>query len=144
MPKVGEMADTLSRDQRSWTMSRVPSYDTSAEMRVRRVAHRMGLRYRVHRRDLPGNPDLVFPRFKTVLFVHGCFWHQHAGCRRAMIPKTRSDYWKAKFERNRERDTRVDKALTEAGWRVEVLWECEVRHEDRVAEHLRSIFFPRP
>src|ERR1700674_762848 len=96
--------DRLTSERRSWLMSRVPARDTLAEMRLRRAAHALGLRYRLHRRDLPRTPDLVFPQHHVVVFVHGCFWHRHPGCKKASTPKSRTEFWQNKFDRNVERD----------------------------------------
>lgn len=132
--------DRLTPERRSWLMSRVASKDTSAEMRVRSAAHARGLRFRVHRKGLPGTPDLVFPRWRTVVFVHGCFWHRHPGCRKATTPKTRTGFWEAKFHRNSERDLANLAALRASGWRAEVIWECETRSLDSLNERLDDIF----
>ncbi|HMG50232.1 MAG TPA: DNA mismatch endonuclease Vsr [Inquilinus sp.] len=127
------MVDRLTPERRSWLMARIRGKDTLPERRTRSVAHAMGLRFRLHRRDLPGTPDLVLPKRRVALFVHGCFWHQHPGCRKARQPQTRPDYWAAKFQANAERDVRTAAALEARGWRVVILWECET--ED--AEGLR-------
>ena len=118
------MADTLSKGARSERMSRVRAKDTKPEMFVRRLVYSLGFRYRLHRRDLPGKPDLVFPSRHAVIFVHGCFWHRHAKCGR--LPKSRLDYWLPKLNRNKARDRQHLKALTRDGWRVLVIWECEL------------------
>jgi len=107
-------------------MSRVRSRNTKPELVVRSLLHRMGFRFRVNRGDLPGRPDIVLPRYKTVVFVHGCFWHRHTGCKRATTPSTRREFWEAKFRANVMRDRRNGRELKKAGWRVIVLWECEV------------------
>ncbi|WP_026872531.1 very short patch repair endonuclease [Inquilinus limosus] len=119
------MADRLTPEERSRLMARIKGKDTTPERRARRAAHALGLRFRLHRRDLPGTPDMVLPKRRVALFVHGCFWHQHAGCRKARRPLTRPDYWAEKFRANAERDARAAAALAAAGWRVVVLWECE-------------------
>lgn len=108
-------------------MANVRSANTKPEMIVRRVAHGLGYRYRLHVRSLPGSPDLVFPRKKKVIFVHGCFWHRHDGCSRMTFPKTRADYWNAKFSANVARDAVQATALRELGWSVLTIWECETR-----------------
>lgn len=113
--------------QRSRMMARVRNKNTEPEMLVRSTAHRLGYRFRLHRRDLPGSPDLVFPKWRSVVFVHGCFWHRHPGCRRATVPKTRTDFWSAKFAANILRDERAKADLEALGWRVAVIWECEIR-----------------
>jgi DNA mismatch endonuclease, patch repair protein len=132
--------DRLTPERRSWLMSRVVSKNTSAEMRVRSAAHARGLRFRVHRKDLPGTPDLVFTRWRTAIFVHGCFWHRHGNCRKATTPKTRVDFWKAKFDRNSTRDQANLAALRGAGWRAEVIWECETKSPGALNERLDHIF----
>lgn len=121
-------------------MSRVRSKHTLPEIRVRRAAHSLGLRFRLHRADLPGRPDLVFPKHKIVVFVHGCFWHRHPGCSKATIPKSREDFWCAKFERNVNRDRAAIEALGAAGWKAEVIWECETRDADSLAGLIRKPF----
>lgn len=130
------MADNLTPQHRSWLMSRVRGRDTSPEIAVRRVAHALGYRYRLHRRDLPGSPDLVFPRRRAVVFVHGCFWHRHKNCPKATTPKTRADFWKKKFEANHKRDRRVLKELVVLGWRPLVIWECETKDYTKLATKL--------
>ncbi|MHA0331270.1 very short patch repair endonuclease [Sphingomonas melonis] len=126
---------------RSANMSKVRGKNTKPEMAVRRAAHALGLRFRLHRRDLPGTPDLVFAKRKTAIFVHGCFWHRHEGCRKAgPAPKTRTAFWQAKFDRNTARDARNADALIEAGWNVATIWECETRPPEKLTDQLRSIF----
>jgi len=120
--------DNLNESQRSYCMSRISAKDTKPEIVVRQTLHKLGLRFRLHRRDLSGVPDIVLPRFRTAIFVHGCFWHQHSGCRRATTPNSNAEYWTSKLEGNarRSRDAVVD--LEEAGWRVEIIWECETKN----------------
>ena len=120
------MADHLSPEARSELMARVRNVDTRPEMVVRRLVHRMGYRFRLHRKDLPGTPDLVFPSRKRAILVHGCFWHQH-GCRRSTRPKSNRDFWERKLTRNAERDRDNLALLGEAGWSVLIIWECETR-----------------
>ena len=116
--------------------------DTKPELIVRRALHRLGYRFRLHRRDLPGNPDIVLPRLKTVIFVHGCFWHRHS-CRDGRnMPRTRTNFWKAKFTRNVERDRTARRILRKAGWKVHVIWECQTRTVPAVERRLRSILPP--
>lgn len=110
---------------RSENMRRIRSKDTRPEMLVRRLVHRMGFRYRLHRKDIPGRPDLAFPRRRKVIFVHGCFWHQHSGCREGRLPKSNAAYWFPKLQRNKERDRVAQEQLASAGWAVLVIWECE-------------------
>lgn len=134
------MTDTLSPQERSALMSRIRSRDTKPELVVRHTVHRMGYRYRLHRRDLPGTPDLVFGPRRKVIFVHGCFWHWHEGCRHARLPKSRVDFWRPKLEGNRLRDERNRVELERRKWGVLVIWECEIKDgsalERRIEEFL--------
>jgi DNA mismatch endonuclease, patch repair protein len=132
--------------ERSAMMAQIGQRNTAPEIAVRRILHRLGLRFRLHRRDLPGTPDIVLPGRKIALLVHGCFWHRHAGCRFAYTPKSRVDFWKAKFDRNVARDHDVQQALTDLGWRVHVLWECDTRDLAALERRLLEIFArcPRP
>lgn len=134
------MTDSLSVADRSALMSRVRNKDTQPEVVVRKLAHRLGLRFRLYRKDLPGTPDMVFPRYRSAIFVHGCFWHQHPGCRRATVPKSNVPKWAAKFERNRSRDTATACALETMGWDVMVIWECETRTEEVLMKKLIDKF----
>lgn len=117
--------DSLSKAHRSWNMSRIRSRDTVPELAVRSVLHRLGYRFRLHRRDLPGCPDIILTRLRTVIFVHGCFWHRHQRCRYAYTPKTRRAFWQKKFADNVDRDHRVKAALRKLGWHIIVVWECQ-------------------
>jgi DNA mismatch endonuclease (patch repair protein) len=122
--------DRLSTAQRSALMARIRSRDTSPEIAARRVLHAAGFRFRLHRRDLPGSPDIVLPRHRTVVFVHGCFWHRHRRCRDGQsTPGSNVAYWTTKFERNLRRDRRVKSALRKLGWRVVTVWECQLRRD---------------
>ena len=121
------MTDHLTARDRSELMSRIRGKDTKPEMLVRRLVHGMGYRYRLHARDLPGRPDLVFRPRRKAIFVHGCFWHRHEGCSRNTMPATRQDFWRRKLNGNAQRDRRNEAALREAGWRVLVIWECEAK-----------------
>jgi DNA mismatch endonuclease, patch repair protein len=120
------MADRLSNEHRSWNMSRIRGKDTKPERLVRSLLHRMGYRFRLHVVGLPGRPDVVLPRLRTVVFVHGCFWHRHDGCLKASTPKSRVDFWQKKFGANLVRDAKAVTALSAMGWRVITVWECEV------------------
>jgi DNA mismatch endonuclease (patch repair protein) len=120
-------------------MAAIRSKDTSPELRVRRLLHHLGYRFRLHRRDLPGSPDIVLPKHRTVVFVHGCFWHRHPGCRYSTTPKTRADFWSKKFEQNIERDHRQQQQLREMGWSVMVIWECELRDLQSLTTRLMQI-----
>lgn len=126
------------RDLTSLRMSRIRQKDTVPEIAVRRAAHAMGYRFRLHRKDFPGKPDLVFPSRKKAIFVHGCFWHRHLGCRRASVPKTRADFWANKFDRNVRRDATAIEEFARIGWSVLVIWECETRDSDALTEKLRA------
>ena len=119
--------DTVSPQRRSEIMARVRAKDTGPEIAVRRLVHGMGYRYRLHRRDLPGTPDLVFVGRCKVIFVHGCFWHRHSGCTAARVPKARHEFWLAKLQGNSERDSRNVRALRKQGWGVMTIWECELK-----------------
>lgn len=125
------MADVLTTDQRRHNMSRIRGKDTKPEMLIRRGLHAKGLRYRLHDRTLPGRPDLVFPKYHAVIFVHGCFWHAHC-CNLAKLPKTHSDFWKTKLAVNASRDRRVVEAILALGWRVLIIWECALRGRTRL------------
>ena len=128
--------DRLTPERRSWLMSRVKAKDSLAEIRVRRTVHSLGLRYRLHRRDLPGTPDLVFPKYRVALFIHGCFWHRHAGCKKATTPKSRIRFWQNKFDRNMARDRKVASDLRALGWTVKIIWECEAKTREAILRWL--------
>lgn len=128
------MADTLSPTERSERMSRIRGRDTRPELVLRRLLHAAGFRYRLHHTRLPGRPDLVFPKYGAVVFVHGCFWHRHTGCRVANTPKSNVEFWTAKFQRNVARDALVESRLRSAGWRVLVVWECSLSTKEKGAE----------
>jgi DNA mismatch endonuclease (patch repair protein) len=135
--------DHLDPERRSANMSRVRGKNTEPELKVRRLLHHLGLRFRLHRKDLPGRPDLVLPKHRLAIFVHGCFWHRHVGCRRATTPATRVDFWNAKFAATVERDARQLEELAGQGWRVLVVWECELKDEtaleDRVSRAVAGL-----
>lgn len=130
------MADHLTSEKRSRLMGRIRSKGSTPEMIVRRAAHALGYRFRLHRRDLPGTPDLVFPSRRKVVFVHGCWWHQHPGCKKATGSKTQTSFWAAKFARNVARDRCAEAALRNGGWDVLTVWECETRDLDAVSAKL--------
>ncbi len=123
------MADGLSPEKRSWNMSRIKGKDTSIEVKVRKYLFSQGFRYRKHVTALPGKPDIVLPKYHAVVFVNGCFWHRHPGCKEAYMPKTRVEFWQKKFERNVQNDAMQRKELMDAGWRVFTVWECEVKKQ---------------
>ncbi|HBO8906746.1 TPA: DNA mismatch endonuclease Vsr [Pseudomonas aeruginosa] len=125
---------------RSDIMRAVKRAHTAPEIIVRQMLHALGLRFRLQRRDLPGSPDIVMPRFHTAIFVHGCFWHRHPGCRYATTPKNRQEYWVPKFMANVERDARKESQLRELGWKVLIIWECETRDRGELMTRLRQEF----
>ena len=136
------MADIWTRKKRSEVMSRIRGRDTKPEKKVRSLLHGLGFRFTVNgpsNRGLPGRPDIVLPRHGTVVFVHGCFWHAHRGCRHFRVPRTRTAWWKEKFEGNRARDKRVRSALVRDGWNVVVVWECQTMTADKLEELSRSL-----
>ncbi|MBF6025350.1 very short patch repair endonuclease [Lysobacter niastensis] len=145
------MADVVSPEVRSRMMASIRSRNTKPEMLVRRFLHRLGFRYRLSPRDLPGRPDLALPRHKVAVFVHGCFWHGHHGCRFATVPATRTDFWVAKIAANKVRDHANEEKLRDLGWRVAVVWECALRSNsdhaigrvvDFITSNQRSIEVP--
>lgn len=129
--------DRITPEQRSRVMSRIRGKDTGPELRVRSLVYAMGFRYRLHRRDLPGCPDIVFKGRKKVIFVHGCFWHLHEGCRLNRKPKSRTSYWHAKLEGNKVRDQENISRLEDDGWSVLVVWECETEDLELLERKLR-------
>jgi DNA mismatch endonuclease (patch repair protein) len=134
------MVDSLAPRERSERMKRIRGKDTGPEMVVRRLIHGMGYRYRLHRRDLPGRPDLTFGNLRKVIFVHGCFWHRHAdsNCKLARLPKSRLEFWLPKLERNKIRDEENQAALAADGWRVLVVWECELKNIASISSKIRA------
>ena len=135
------MADTFTPTQRSRIMRKVKSTDTKPEMIVRKWLHAQGYRFRLHDKTLPGRPDVKLTKRRTVIFVHGCFWHRHPGCKRATTPASRVEYWTEKFRRNTERDARNQAALEALGWKVIVLWECDIasgRFKDILTAELKG------
>lgn len=127
------MVDVVDSKTRSRMMRNIRGKDTRPELILRRALHQLGLRFRLHRKDLPGKPDIVMPKFQAAIFVHGCFWHRHENCRYATTPKTRPEFWLKKFEGNVARDRRNLLALREAGWRTAIVWECALKGQDRAA-----------
>lgn len=127
--------DILTPEKRSWNMSRIQSKNTKAELAVRSSLHKIGYRFRLNDKTLPGKPDIVLPKYKTVIFVHGCFWHRHSGCKYAYIPKSRIDFWNNKFTDNIERDKRNISALQKEGWCPIVIWECKIKKDLAFAIH---------
>jgi DNA mismatch endonuclease (patch repair protein) len=129
--------DLITQSRRAANMARIRGRDTEPERAVRRLAHSLGYRFRLHRRDLPGTPDLVFPARHKVVFVNGCFWHRHGGCRYAYTPKTNMEFWTSKFEANVARDNRVLGKLDELGWSALTIWECETANLDLLIKKLK-------
>ena len=134
------MPDIYDHKKRSEIMSRVRDRDTKPENRVRQIAHSLGYRFRLYRNDLPGKPDLVFPRHGKVIFVHGCFWHGHKNCRKAKRPATNSVFWDQKLSRNMERDRENIIALKQVGWESLIIWECETRDREHIEQKIRRFF----
>ena len=121
------MADVHDKETRSYNMSRIKGKDTKPEMLVRKFLHRQGFRYRLHAKNLPGKPDIVLPKYKTVIFVHGCFWHGHEDCKYYVVPKTRTEWWLNKINGNVQNDKKAFEALKELGWKIIEIWECELK-----------------
>lgn len=121
------MADVHSKETRSYNMSRIRSKDTKPELLVRKFLHKNGFRYRLHVKDLPGKPDIVLPKYKTVIFIHGCFWHGHEGCKYYVVPKTRTEWWLNKIGTNTTNDINAENLLKAAGWNIIKIWECELK-----------------
>lgn len=121
------MADVHSAETRSYNMSRIRSSNTKPEMQVRKFLFAHGFRYRLHDKKLPGKPDIVLPKYKTIIFVHGCFWHGHAGCRYFVVPRTRTEWWLNKINTNQTKDEQAVAKLQEAGWKIIIIWECELK-----------------
>jgi DNA mismatch endonuclease, patch repair protein len=127
--------DTVSAEQRSRNMARIKSKNTTLELRVRSLLHRLGYRFRLHRRDLPGTPDIIFPGKRSVIFIHGCFWHGHT-CLKGALPTSNSEFWKAKISKNIDRDKRTLSELKALGWRVLVVWQCDTKRLESLQERL--------
>ena len=130
--------DTISAEHRKWNMSRIRAKDTKPERSVRSLLHRMGFRFRLHRKDLPGSPDIVLPGRKTVVLVNGCYWHRHPGCRYAYTPKSNREFWQSKFDENVERDRLQNAQLNHLGWRIVIVWECETKDTCTLGRRLRA------
>lgn len=135
--------DKLSSERRSDNMSRIRSKDTTPEITLRRLVYSLGYRFRLHRKDLPGKPDLVFTSRKKVIFVHGCFWHQHCACPEGRIPRSRVDYWESKLKRNQMRDAANQFSLEESGWGVLVVWECDLKDSRGLIKNLKRFLGKR-
>lgn len=132
--------DKLSPEQRSLNMAAVKGKNTTPEIRVRKILHKMGCRFRLHRKDLPGKPDIVLPKHHLCIFVHGCFWHQHPGCKRATIPESNREFWVTKFQETLKRDEWAEKKLLQQGWCVCIIWECETKNEELLNKAIHKCF----
>ncbi len=127
-------------EQRSRNMSAIKSKNTKPEIKVRKVLHSMGYRFRLHSKDLPGSPDIVLPKYKTVIFVHGCFWHRHQNCKYASTPKTRQEFWNKKFNENINRDKINQENLSSKGWKIIIVWECETKNIENLRDKIIDVF----
>ena len=130
--------DTLTKEKRSWNMSRIKGKNTKPELKVRSLLHRLGYRFRLHKKDLPGSPDIVLPKYKAVIFVHGCFWHRHKECKLAYKPKSRVNFWEDKFKENMERDRIKLGELKKSGWNVLVVWESQTKNTSDLENLLKD------
>jgi len=140
---ASKMPDKLCKEKRSWNMSQIRSKNTKPELLVRSLLHKAGYRFRIHVKDLAGKPDIVLPKYNKAIFVNGCFWHRHEGCKDASIPKTNIDYWEAKIQKNISRDRSNALLLTNLGWDVVIIWECELnRPDDQILSFLINRIFP--
>lgn len=133
------MTDRVTPKHRSWNMAQIRSKDTSPELAVRSILHKLGFRFRIHVRTLPGCPDIVLPKYKTIILVNGCFWHRHRNCKFAYSPKSRTAFWNAKFAANVLRDSQVRSHLRRLGWKVIVIWECQAKRPDTVERLARRL-----
>ena len=127
-------------EQRSRNMSAIKSKNTKPEIAVRKLLHSMGYRFRLHRKDLPGSPDIVLPKYKTAIFVHGCFWHRHENCKYASHPKTRKEFWENKFKSNVKRDLEIQEKIKNIGWKSVVIWECETKNIENLRDKIIDVF----
>jgi DNA mismatch endonuclease, patch repair protein len=137
------MRDRLTKEHRSWNMGRIHGKDTAPEKRVRSLLHRLGFRFRLHGKKLPGRPDIVLSKHKTVIFVHGCFWHRHRDCKNCTTPTHRRTWWLKKFEGNTARDKQHQEELRRLGWQVSVIWECETERLETIARRLSRLLDPK-
>ncbi|MFH2064677.1 MAG: very short patch repair endonuclease [Pseudomonadota bacterium] len=132
--------DTFSREKRSQIMSRISGKNTKPELIVRSLLHNLGYRFRLHRIDLPGKPDITLPKYKKVIFVHGCFWHGHKGCKRSRRPTTNEKFWNKKLAGNMERDKRYYRDLRAMGWQILIVWECDTKNTEKLMHKLKRLF----
>jgi DNA mismatch endonuclease (patch repair protein) len=128
--------DRVSKEKRSEIMSKVNSKDTNIEVDIRKMLHGLGYRFRLHRKDLPGSPDIVLPKYKKIIFVHGCFWHGHFNCNKARLPKSNIEYWVAKIAANKIRDQKAIEELTKIGWKVLIIWGCQLKDKETLKESI--------
>ena len=133
------MTDHLNKTERSWNMSRIKGIDTKPEMKVRRLLYSMGYRYRLHKNNLPGKPDIIIEKYKLIIQVHGCYWHRHQNCKLAYNPKSRVEFWQKKFDDNVSRDNKVKRELLSLGYSVYTIWECETRDTQQLSNCIRNI-----
>lgn len=133
------MVDHLTKQMRSWNMSRIRSKNTNPEIIVRSFLHRLGYRFRLHQKNLPGKPDIVLAKYKTIIFVHGCFWHRHKGCKYCTTPSVRQDYWLVKFDRNVKKYRNDRYQLKKLGWKVITIWECDTKNLGKISKKLQSL-----
>jgi DNA mismatch endonuclease, patch repair protein len=133
------MADRITKEHRSWNMSRIRSKNTIPERIVRSLLHRLGYRFRLNVKKLPGKPDIVLPKYRTVILVHGCFWHRHKNCKYAYNPKTKKKFWQKKFEENVKRDQQVRRKLRMLGWKPVVIWQCQTKSTERLGKYLSKV-----
>lgn len=131
--------DHLTREKRSWNMSLIHSSDTKPEVIVRKLLHSLGYRFRLHKKDLPGKPDIVLKKHRTIIFIHGCFWHQHKGCKRSNIPKSNKSYWQLKLENNVKRDKQHKQSLKKLGWKTITIWECETKNIKKLIKKIIQV-----
>ena len=127
-------------EKRSRNMSAIKSKNTKPEIAVRKLLHSMGYRFRIHKKNLPGSPDIVLPKYKTVIFVHGCFWHRHENCKYASTPKTRKEFWENKFKANVKRDLEIQEKIKNIGWKSVVIWECEIKNKSKLKNNFKNLF----
>lgn len=135
---LDDTMDKLSKEKRSWNMSRIKSKNTKPELKVRSLLHKLGYRFRLHRKDLPGKPDIVLPKYKAVILVNGCFWHRHPRCKKAYTPKENVDFWEEKFNKNISRDKKNLELLKKYGWDVFIVWECETGSRSSIEKALEG------
>ena len=127
-------------EKRSRNMSAIKSKNTKPEIAVRKLLHSLGYRFRIHKKNLPGSPDIILPKYKTVIFVHGCFWHRHENCKYASTPKTRKEFWENKFKANVKRDLDIQEKIKNIGWKYVVIWECEINNKSKLKNIFKNLF----